>query len=124
MPVLRSVAMICPVDRDRNRRRSRRYSCPRSRASMTSGLGPFALSYSSSPSSTQIVVWNADRKHPSVDTGLDLAVEERRVAELLAPGAAVAHLVDGPSHPIARRVHAEISQQLERVHGRDPGVRY
>ena len=66
----------------------------------------------------------ADRKHPSVDTGLDLAFEERRVAELLAPGAAVAHLADGPSHPIARRVHTEISQQLERVLGGDPGVRH
>src|SRR5207245_9457793 len=66
----------------------------------------------------------ADRKHPSVDTGLDLAFEERRVAELLAPGAALAHLVDGSSHPIARRVHTEISQQLERVLGGDPGVRY
>jgi hypothetical protein len=74
-----------------------------------------ALSYSSNPSSTQIVVWHddrwlrgafavpaavaqlllkqsvgetiaclaeirTDRKHPSVDTGLDLAFEERRVA--------------------------------------------
>src|SRR5258707_11198312 len=65
-----------------------------------------------------------DRKDPSVDTGLDLAFEERRVAELLAPGAAVAHLVDGPSHPIARRVHTEIPQQLERVLGGDPGVLY
>src|SRR5213592_2886651 len=104
MPVLRSVPMICPVDRDRNKRRSRRYSCPRRRAPVTSGLGPFAVSYSSSPSSTQIVVERrslaarglavpaavaqlflkqtvgeaiaclakirADRKHPSVDTGL------------------------------------------------------
>src|SRR5467141_2523989 len=65
-----------------------------------------------------------DRKDPSVDTGLHLPFEERRVAELLAPGAAPAHLADGPSHPIARRVHAEISQQLERVLGGDPGVRY
>jgi hypothetical protein len=65
-----------------------------------------------------------DRKHPSVDTGLDLAFEERRVAELLAPGAALAHLADGTSHPIARRVHTEISQQLEPVLAGDPGVRY
>src|SRR5438094_10400597 len=66
----------------------------------------------------------ADGKHPSVDTGLDLAFEERRVAELLAPGAAVAHLADGPSHPIARCVHPEISQPLKRVVGGDPGARY
>src|SRR5207247_130518 len=65
----------------------------------------------------------ADRKHPSVDTGLDLAFEERRVAKLLAPGAALAHLADGPSHPIARRVHTEISQPLQRVRRGDPGAR-
>src|SRR4029077_11915577 len=64
-----------------------------------------------------------DRQHPPVDTRLDLAFEERRVAELRAPGTALAHLADGPSHPIARRVHTEISQQLERVHGGDPGAR-
>src|SRR5207248_10388499 len=66
----------------------------------------------------------ADREHPAVDTGLDLAFEERRVAELLAPGAAVAHLADRPSHPIARRVDTVISQELERIFGGDPGVRY
>ena len=66
----------------------------------------------------------ADRQHPSVDTGLDLAVEERRVAEFRAPGAAVAHLADGAAHPIARRVHTEIAQQLERVQGGDPGARH
>src|SRR5258707_310155 len=66
----------------------------------------------------------ADPKHPPVDAGLDLAFEERRVAELLPTGAAVAHVVDGRSHPIARRVDTEISQQLERVLGGDPGARY
>jgi hypothetical protein len=66
----------------------------------------------------------ADREHASVDARLDLTLEERRVAEPLAPGAAVAHLRDGPSHAIARRVHTEISQQLERVLGRDPGARH
>src|SRR5215204_3091557 len=32
--------MTCPVDRDRNRRRSRRYSCPRRRAAVTFGPRP------------------------------------------------------------------------------------
>src|SRR5256885_4178198 len=42
----------------------------------------------------------ADRQHPSVDAGLDLAFEEWRVAELLAPVAPVAHVDDGPPHPV------------------------
>src|SRR5439155_19994238 len=53
--------MIFPVDRDRNRCRSRRYSCPRRRASLTVDGPPFAFSYSNSPSSTQIVELNDDR---------------------------------------------------------------
>src|SRR5438034_7251023 len=53
--------MIFPVDRDRNRCRSRRYSCPRRRASLTVDGPPFAFSYSKSPSSTQIVELNDDR---------------------------------------------------------------
>src|SRR6185503_15439664 len=36
----------------------------------------------------------AGRQHSPVDAGLDLAFEERRVVELPAPGAAVAHLAD------------------------------
>jgi hypothetical protein len=51
-----------------------------------------------------------DRKHPSVDTGFDFAFEERRVVELLTSCAAVTHLADGATHPIAPRVDTEISQ--------------
>src|SRR6185295_17182980 len=36
---------------------------------------------------------------------------------------ALAHLANGLSHAIARRVHTEISQHLERVLGGDPGAR-
>src|SRR6185436_1720768 len=60
-PVFLSCAIGSPVVRDRNSRRSRRYSCPRTRAAVTSGLGPLAVSYPNNPSSTQIVVWNDDR---------------------------------------------------------------
>src|SRR5436190_1261985 len=65
----------------------------------------------------------ADRQHVSVDARLDLAVEERGVAELPAPGAAVTHAIDRRPDPIARRIRAQVSQQLQRVHRRDPGAR-
>ena len=48
--------MISFVDSLRSRRRSRRYSCARSRASLSDGVAPNAVSKPSSPSSTQIVV--------------------------------------------------------------------
>src|SRR5215510_1079580 len=56
--------MTAPVDRRRKRRRSRRYSCPRRRAVVTSGLLPMLSSRSSRVSSTQIVVLNDDRVEP------------------------------------------------------------
>src|SRR5262245_13908305 len=45
-------------------RRSRRYSCPRSRAAVTAGEPPVARSYARSPSRTQIVVWKDPRVEP------------------------------------------------------------
>src|ERR687895_799573 len=59
---LRSITS--PDDNLRNMRRSRRYSCARTRASVTAAVAPFAFSYSRSPSSTQIVVWNEERTEP------------------------------------------------------------
>ena len=56
-----SGSITAPVDSDRNRLRSRRYSCPRRRASVTAVVAPSAFSYSNNPSRTQIVEWNEDR---------------------------------------------------------------
>ena len=47
-----------------------------------------------------------DCKHPSVDTGLDLAVEEGRIAELLAPRAPLAHAGRWPFAPGRSRATA------------------
>src|SRR5262245_50680601 len=56
--------MIAPVDSRRSRRRSSRYSCARIRASVTGDEAPHAFSNASSPSITQIVVWNEERTEP------------------------------------------------------------
>src|SRR5438093_384347 len=53
-----------PVDSRRSIRRSSRYSCPRSRAAVTSAEVPDARSCSSRPSRTLIVVWNDPRVEP------------------------------------------------------------
>src|SRR4051812_45750282 len=65
----------------------------------------------------------ADGEHAAVDARLDLALEERRIAELLTPRATLAHESDGASYAIVLRVHAEIPQQLQRVKRRGPGAR-
>src|SRR5258705_980188 len=54
--------MTLPVPRERNMRRSRRYFSALLRALVTAADLPPARSYSSSPSSTQMVVWNEERR--------------------------------------------------------------
>ena len=145
--------MICPVDRDLNRRRSRRYSCPDAGAG-DAAPGPFALSYPAvlqhanrrverrSLAARGVAVPAAvgqlllkepvdqniaglaeirtNRKHPSVDTGLDLAWKTARPrtprprCSARAPGRRPFALDRSPG---PRR----IPQQLERVRGRDQG---
>src|SRR4051794_1360167 len=56
--------MTSPADSLRSRRRSRRYSSARLRAAVAGGGAPGAFSNASSPSSPQIVVWNAERTEP------------------------------------------------------------
>lgn len=48
---------------------------------------------------------------PSIDTGLDLAFEKRRVAEFWSPGAVVADEVHCPPGPLTRRIQSQVSQQ-------------
>ncbi|MGH9893066.1 MAG: hypothetical protein ACREA0_13950, partial [bacterium] len=55
-----------PLRSERNILRSNKYSCARLRASATDPLLPPARSYSSSPSSTEIVVLNEARTEPFI----------------------------------------------------------
>jgi len=64
------------VDNLRSRRRSRRYSCARLRASVTADEAPNACSNASSPSSTQIVVWNDERTGAALRLAVPAAVRE------------------------------------------------
>src|SRR5262245_58656392 len=100
--------MIVPVDRDLNKLRSRRYSWPRRRASLTVDWLPFAFSYSNSPSSMQIVELNEDRllcgasqfQPPSSSCSLRSRSTSRSLASpKYAPQARTLPLIQGSASP-------------------------
>src|SRR5713226_6911612 len=105
--------MIFPVDRDRNKRRSSRYSWPRMRASRTVDRPPLAFSYSNSPSSTQIVELNEDRllggasqfQPPSSSCSLRSRSTSRPLASpKYAPQATTHPLIQGSTSPSKKSV--------------------
>ena len=57
----------------------------------------------------------AKRQNPTVDAGLDLALEERRVTEFRPPGDLVADEAHRPPRSLARRVQPQVPQEQQGV---------
>src|SRR5262245_4609948 len=100
--------MTFPVERDRNKRRSSKYSWPRRRAFRTVDEPSFAFSYSHSPSSTQIVELNDERllggalqfQPPSSNCSLRSRSTNRSLAwPKYAPQARTLPLIHGSTSP-------------------------
>ena len=62
----------------------------------------------------------AQRQNPSVDAGLDLALEERRVTEFRPPGDLVADEAHRRPSSLARRVKPQVPQEQQGVQGGRP----